>query len=379
MYLCFCHHLKGGDFFMRYKEDDVRKHLKDLGFKVLEYKSDTHIIASDDDGYEYKLNYSNIVCGKAPSKLMNNPFALYNFKLYLSNYYPDYELLDNEYINCKTKMRFICHRHMDKGVQLNSPDNIMNNHHACRYCGYGEMGKTRRISESAIKNRCGELNLEYVSRYSKNGGSVVKFMCPKHRDKGIQEISWDHLKTCSFGCSYCAGKNKSTDDFKNEISKKNEDVEIISEYLGYNSPIECRCKKCGNIWETSVASLRQGNGCPKCSSSKGEKRINSFLIENDIKFEPQKTFDECRYEQPLRFDFYLYDLNTCIEYDGECHFTPVDFGGKGYEYAKRQFDKAIARDEIKNQFCNDKGITLIKIPYTDLDNIEEILTDKLMT
>ena len=364
---------------MRYKECDVKEYLADRGYKVLDYKNSAHIIAVDREGYKYKLNYANMVSGKTPSKLMRNPFALYNFKLYLSNNHPDYELLDNEYNGCKAKMRFICHKHMDKGVQLNTPDNIINNHHVCRYCGYDEMGKMRRVDESVIKNRCKELNLIYVSRYSKNGSSTIRYICPTHSDKGVQEIDWNHLKTCSFGCPYCAGKNKSTDDFKKEINEKNPDIEIMSEYMGYGTPIECKCRICNNIWETSVSSLRQGNGCPKCSSSKGEKRISKFFENNRIKYEPQKTFCECRYEQPLKFDFYLSAYNMCIEYDGEGHFMPVDFGGKGYEHAMGQFNGILIRDEIKNDYCKTNGITLLRIPYTEFDNIEQILTDKLMT
>ena len=43
-------------------------------------------------------------------------------KLYLSKYYPDYILLDNEYLGCKAKMRFICNKHKEKGAQYNTLD-----------------------------------------------------------------------------------------------------------------------------------------------------------------------------------------------------------------------------------------------------------------
>jgi len=35
------------------------------------------------------------------------------------------------------------------------------------------------------------------------------------------------------------------------------------------------------------------------------------------------------------------------------------------------------RDEVKNKFCEDKGIKLLRIPYFDFDRINEILIEKL--
>lgn len=188
--------------------------------------------------------------------LMRNPFATYNFKLYLSMNYPNYEMLDRDYINCKTKMRFICHKHKDKGIQLNTPDNIINNKHVCRYCGYEEMGKQRRIDIKEIIKRCDELSLEFIDRVSKNGESYILFICPKHRKRGIQGVSWTHFKECSYGCIYCG-------------------------------------------------------------SSSGENIIRKELTDLGIDFEEQKTFNGCVDKGDLRFDFYINRLNIAIEYDGQ--------------------------------------------------------------
>ena len=53
----------------------------------------------------------------------------------------------------------------------------------------------------------------------------------------------------------------------------------------------------------------------------------------------------------LRFDFYLPTYNLCIEYDGEQHFSPIDFANKGSEWANSSFNQNQKRDEIKNQYC----------------------------
>ena len=68
---------------------------------------------------------------------------------------------------------------------------------------------------------------------------------------------------------------------------------------------------------------------------------------------------------PLKFDFYLPDYNCCIEYDGKQHFEPIDYFG-----GKNGFIKTQERDDIKNQYCKNNDIKLIRIPYTDLKKLD---------
>ena len=259
----------------------------------------------------------NIINGKSPSMLMRNPFAFDNLKQYLLNYYPYYETLESEYINCKTKMRFICHRHEDKGIQYNTPDNVINNHHACRYCGYEEMGKERCVDEDKIIKRCNELSLEFVSRESGNGESIISFICPKHRKYGIQKMSWDKLK-------------------------------------------------------------QSVNGCRYCHASSGEIAVRKELDDLNIEYIEQKTFDDCKYKNLLRFDFYIPSIKTAIEYDGKQHFEPISFSNKGKAYAEELFKATKLRDEIKNNYCEENNISIIRIPYTEHDNIHEFLKERLV-
>ena len=79
------------------------------------------------------------------------------------------------------------------------------------------------------------------------------------------------------------------------------------------------------------------------------------------------TFDDCKNKNKLRFDFYLPDLNTIIEYDGEHHFKENKYFGEG------NLEYITVNDEIKNQYCIDNKIKLIRIPYWKFDVIENIL------
>ena len=77
----------------------------------------------------------------------------------------------------------------------------------------------------------------------------------------------------------------------------------------------------------------------------------------------------------MPFDFYLSDYNMCIEYDGEHHYKPTRFGGMSKEKAKDRFEFQQQKDKIKNRYCQENKIKLLRIPYWEFDNIEEILNE----
>ena len=99
-----------------------------------------------------------------------------------------------------------------------------------------------------------------------------------------------------------------------------------------------------------------------CQESRGERKIALFLKSHNIEYERQKTFDKCKNIRNLFFDFYISNLNACIEYDGKQHFFPSEFFGgiPAFEYLKKT-------DTIKNRFCMDNGINLTRISYEKKD------------
>ena len=74
----------------------------------------------------------------------------------------------------------------------------------------------------------------------------------------------------------------------------------------------------------------------------------------------------------MQFDFYIPNLNLCIEYDGKQHFEPINYFG-GID----SFNKQIIKDSIKNDFCHKNNIKLMRIPYYEFNNIEKILDNVL--
>lgn len=138
-------------------------------------------------------------------------------------------------------------------------------------------------------------------------------------------------------------------------------------YIDTKTKVKIICTKHG-IFEQTPNSHLSGNGCSFCSESYGESLIRNYLEYNNILFEFQKSFPDCKNTNVLSFDFYLLDYNICIEFDGIQHKRPVDFFG-GID----AFKKAKINDNIKTEYCEKNNIKLIRI--SNKKNIENKLSD----
>ena len=157
--------------------------------------------------------------------------------------------------------------------------------------------------------------------------------------------------------------------FEAELSKAQPNILVVGEYVGANRRVSCKCKNCNSEWDgIPTYMLRKITGCPTCNASKGEAEVAKYLTENHYTYKRQHMFNGCVYEEKLRFDFYLPDINTAIEFQGEQHYYPVDFSGKGKENANAEYEYCQVRDNIKREYCSQHEIQLIEIPYNERDN-----------
>lgn len=292
-------------------------------------------------------------------------------------------LLKTDYIHrSNSSFNYICKKHYDKGIQSSNYDRFINMNQGCKYCGIERRGIKRRKSEDYYKELAEEKGFEYVSvDYNvRNNGSKkanLHLICKKHIDKGIQILDLSNLKNNKNGCMYCNGQGRTKESFQEELNEKIFGVEIL-EFNNYTD-MNVKCVKCGYKWNTYGTNLLCGHGCPVCKSSKGERKVESFLKKYKYKYISQYSFDNCKDILPLPFDFYLPEYNILIEVDGEQHYFPVSFGGISTEKATINFYKQLYHDEIKNKYCKKNNIPLIRIPYYEIqdDNLEYFLFDML--
>ena len=119
----------------------------------------------------------------------------------------------------------------------------------------------------------------------------------------------------------------------------------------------------------------EGSYVTKVELPKGLKVIGrrafancKYLEKINTDYEMQYRFKDCKFKYTLPFDFYLPQYNCCIEFDGKQHYQIVKhFGGLD------EFIDTKIRDTIKNIYCQQNNIKLIRIPYWEFDRIEEIL------
>ena len=229
-------------------------------------------------------------------------------------------------------------------------------------------------------------NIKILSKYE-GTHKLIKCQCTKHLS--IWSSYPCNLLNNTAHCPECTKeKNKKRvadrhDDFVKKLYNFRNDIEVIGNYEGYHKKILCRCRSHDELFYSTPANLFHGHtSCPayvvedeKCS--KGERYILKYIRSKNYHYSYQHTFDNCRFIMPLRFDFYLPDFNTCIEYDGEQHYHPVSFKSESESIALKNHQDCVRRDKIKDQYCKNNNIKLIRIPYWDLDKIEEILEAKI--
>lgn len=227
-----------------------------------------------------------------------------------------YILIDNKYKNYTTKMKYICKKHSEKGIQeINLCDLLRDR--GCYYCGRECTMKNKVFNSEHWKNECEKHNFTYVSYYHENGYTYVNYICNIHKDKGIQVKEGYTLSKCP--------------------------------------------------------------GCPYCKKTFFESAIGDILDKWHINYDTQKRFSDCRDKNPLPFDYYIEDFNIAIEYDGEFHYKPVMLGKTlTYETAYENMINTQKRDNIKDTYCQDHKINLIRIPFWDQIYMEDILFDKLV-
>lgn len=218
------------------------------------------------------------------------------------------------------------------------------------------------------------LSTEYV-----NAKTKLEYLCPEHLDEGVQGITYGNLKA-GFGCKFCGFERTTTArrapfEYVKEVFAKNDMILLEQEYVNANQPLKYICKhhpEMGVQYKCLANAHKQH--CPYCHKNKGESAIRTYLVEHDIKFIPQKTYDNLYGVNggKLSYDFLLPEYNLLIEFQGEQHETPIEFFG-----GEDQFKIQQEHDYRKREYAKQYKINLLEIWYYDLNNIEKILNEHL--
>lgn len=279
----------------------------------------------------------------------------------------DYSLV--EYKNSYSKIKLICPIHGE--FEIVARDHIYSKC-GCKKCSGNGKSNTDEFIKKARKIY-GE-KYDYSNVDYKNNKEKVCIICHNVDEQGNEHGVFfqrpnDHLS--GYGCPKCGNRYTPTTEewvAKARIVHGNRYDYSKTVYRSALSRLIITCPIHGDFEQIANNHLN-GFNCPSCNCNKKSKMEESFaelLIENNISFERQKTFDWLKNKRSLFLDFYLPKYNIAIEVQGEQHFTPIEkFGGR-YE-----FKVQTERDAAKRELCHEHNINLIYI--TKKSNADEVI------
>lgn len=237
-------------------------------------------------------------------------------------------------------------------------------------CGcVADKNASKRFGKDETGNRYGELLV--IKRFGTNDDRkatwLVRCSCGKEYPVSGRNLRSGKANSCR-ECSYKIGALKNRIDISGNKYGILTAIKMADENDSRKWLFKCDCG--GEIICNKGSVLRGLTKSCGCMSSASETEFKKILVKNEINFIPQKNFDGCVYKNNLKFDFYIPYLNLCIELDGLQHFKPIEFFG-----GEKSFRETQIRDQIKNTYCAEHNIHLLRIPYTQFKNIEQILIE----
>ena len=385
--------------------EKLKNYFKEHGFIILidEYKDyKQKYIVIDSEGYYYFLSIAHFTQRKNPYKFhKSNPYTIQNIKLWLKLNSINLELISDIYNGSHKKLKFKCLKEDCKEEFEMNWNNMHFNKYGCTYCSGHQVG---------LSNCLATKNPQVASEWhpTKNGSlTPYDFVCGSHENVWWQcsknpKHEWPAIiknrsKEKGNGCPYCAGLYASEDynllkdnpelceewDYNKNEKKPEEYTPNSGQYAWW------RCKECGHEWYAIIASRNNGNGCPECNKSLGEKKIDEILINNNWIKISQKDFeqliDEDKYNNNyfipqkefngligtggglLSYDHYIPKLNLLIEYQGEFH------DGTAKQQTEEEYKIQQEHDKRKKEYALKHNINLLEIWYWNFNNIEKIL------
>lgn len=225
-------------------------------------------------------------------------------------------------------------------------------------------------------------DFEIISQYD-NKKILFKHICGYTFPADFSSLKNSIIKY-NGGCPKCAmeKRNKnlnhtiSVEDFNEYLKDKHLDNEytVISTYFNktvHRTYAEMIHNKCKRSFTKRINDFKNGYLCPYCGLEKKDSfltiKIKDFLNKNLIDYNIEYSLVEIERKGTsyLRSDFKI--GNIFLESDGEQHFKQ--------KVNRDPLEIIRERDLEKDRyfFNNSDNYTLVRIPYTEIKNIDEIL------
>lgn len=231
------------------------------------------------------------------------------------------------------------------------------------------MGRTVSCGCVRIENlagqRFGKLIVVKLGRKSGNGDGAFwecKCDCGKECQVQASKLKSGHTQSC--GCLH----NNLIKDLTGERFGRLLVLGDSGKRRPGSGGIIWRCLcDCGQEKEIRQDALLSGAtvSCG-CLKSRGNEKVSRLLRAAQIDYIPEYSPPDMKGNR--RFDFAVMNEGKAvyfIEYDGVLH---TQYSNSGWDTADR-FNRTLASDHEKNEYCRKNNIPLIRIPYTRFDDL----------
>jgi 5-methylcytosine-specific restriction endonuclease McrA len=281
-----------------------------------------------------------------------------------------FTLLDTEYVNSETPMRYICKCGKEGKMSYKNAKKGR----SCAECGRKKQSATKTVyTIEFIRNYLAEkgcvlLSTEYKpSRDTKK--NKLRYICSCGN---VSEASWYQLYHSGTNCSNCrtlqvieARKKYTIDDVRKMFAAQGKEL-LESEFKNSLTPMKYRCK-CGNISYITLNNFLKGKDCFKCRNEK----ISETKKDPSITDEERALRRALRENKEWRIQVFQRDNFTC-----QC------CGQRGKELHAHHIFNFADNPDLRLDINN--GITLCKqchyefhktygMRNTNLDQLKEFL------
>lgn len=288
--------------------------------------------------------------------------------------------------------------HNDNGGYKTTCDDFYNGNR-CSYCSSNKIHPKDSFAQWCIDN----VDEDFMTKYWSDKNTVNPFEISKHnsytkiwlycQDKDYHNDNGGYFTLpASFyngnRCSYCNPFASHKVHRKDSFGYKYPDRAKHWSKNNKKTPYEVTprsskkykfiCEKCGKEFERSLSNMtRYDNGvvCLECNISQLEYKTKEILVKYNVEYKVQVEYKGLIGLKGgnLSYDFYLPNYNLLIECQGIQHekFT------KGFHESKKDFEKQLEHDRRKREYAKEHNINLLEIWYYDINNIENILIEKL--
>lgn len=270
-------------------------------------------------------------------------------------------LISTEYINSPSRLKWQC---ACKYVWEASWGSIINAKSWCPKCANQEKADIKQLQLFAINKGGLLVSPDYIKAINK-----VLWQCKEgHQWKAC----WNSIKNGHTWCPICSAKKQKPDIllFQEHATTKG-GLLLSTEYINSGIKLDWQCKE-GHQWSAFWGDIKKGTWCPCCSKLKSESeciRIAGLLFGCSFIKQRIKCIDPNNNYMFLEFDGYNENKKLAIEYNGIQHYVYPNHWHKTEE----DFIYQQKRDDRKRNYCQQQGIFLIEVPYTENKTLEQFL------